>query len=168
MDNLTKRERCKNAFPNIKNDEIFWECNAQDGASVSEKECENCDCFCSKFIEYPVTINGIKNHEIVYDEKPSLCMVRPCAEEYKNKTFLGLYLGCLPITIQTTLDKTGTLSNFTSKNPAIYVFELNKIVWGYESFWQRINSVDDFKNITDEDIDNVWYVKLLKGMDNNA
>lgn len=49
-------------------------------------------------------------------------------------------------------------------NPAIFVPELNKIVYGCESWWRKIKSIDDFKGISKEDIENTWYIKLLKVM----
>ena len=51
-------------------------------------------------------------------------------------------------------------------NPAIYVPELRKIVFGCESWWGEIQSPDEIKDITDDDISNVWYVKLVKAMEN--
>lgn len=30
--------------------------------------------------------------------------------------------------------------------------------------WKKIKSIEDFKGISKEDIENTWYVKLLKGM----
>jgi len=33
-----------------------------------------------------------------------------------------------------------------------------------ESWWDEIRSEEDFKRITDEDIQNVWYVKLMNQM----
>jgi hypothetical protein len=50
------------------------------------------------------------------------------------------------------------------RNPAIYVFETKEIVYGCESWWSPLESLDDLSDISDEDIDNVWYVKLLKEM----
>ena len=44
----------------------------------------------------------------------------------------------------------------------IFVPELNEVVWGCGSFWQKIRSKEQLKNITDGDINNVWYVKALK------
>jgi hypothetical protein len=53
-------------------------------------------------------------------------------------------------------------------NPAIFVFELNKIVFGAESWWGVIENEDELKKIkiTQDDIDNVWYVKALKAISN--
>ena len=49
-------------------------------------------------------------------------------------------------------------------NPAIFVPELKKIIYGCESWWGEIESPEDFKEITSEDINNLWYVQLLKVM----
>ena len=58
--------------------------------------------------------------------------------------------------------KTKMLQVSSHNNPAIFVPELKRIVWGMESWWGAVKSEDELKEITDEDIDNVWYVKLLK------
>lgn len=50
------------------------------------------------------------------------------------------------------------------RNPAIFVPELNKIIWGMECWWSEIESIDKSKAITDKDIENQWYVQLLKSM----
>ncbi len=50
-------------------------------------------------------------------------------------------------------------------NPAIFVPELKKIIYGCESWWGEIESPEDFKEITSDDINNVWYVQLLKAME---
>jgi len=48
---------------------------------------------------------------------------------------------------------------------AIFVPELGEIIYGYASWWGHINSVDEIKDISDDDIDNVWYVQMLKAME---
>lgn len=50
------------------------------------------------------------------------------------------------------------------KNNSI-VPELKKIIYGCESWWKTIRSVDEFSKISNEDINNTWYVKLLQSMD---
>ena len=52
-------------------------------------------------------------------------------------------------------------------NPAIYVPVLDKIIWGYGSWWGPIKSEEHLKQITDEDIQNIWYVKALKQLADN-
>lgn len=52
----------------------------------------------------------------------------------------------------------------TMNNPAIFVPELKKIIYGCESWWKTIQSVDEFSKISNEDINNTWYVKLLQSL----
>jgi len=49
-------------------------------------------------------------------------------------------------------------------NPAIFLPEFNEIVWGIESWWGVIEKEDDLRQITDKDIQNIWYVKALKAV----
>ena len=140
---------------------------------VTVEDCKNCSNFSSRFIEYPLTIQGIENTPI--DTAGTgrscgvLCEVTLAEEETGEKSYLGIYLGDLPTGIHSTYDpKTGKLSNFAVKNPAIYVFELKRIVYGYESWWRLNNSLDEFKGISMEEIENTWYVRLLRVMQQNS
>lgn len=137
--------------------------------TVNEEICEACDRFESKYIEYPLTINGIENRKMDFTglghKCGELCEIKPCGEEYDGKSYIGIYLGDLPIAIHTCYDKeSGILSNGTMNNPAIFVPELKKIIYGCESWWRTIKSVEDFTGISEEDIENTWYVKLLRAM----
>jgi hypothetical protein len=91
-----------------------------------------------------------------------LVSVKPCKED---KTFIGIYLGDVPRS--TSLSKEGEQIQveFSSYNPAMYVPELKRVVYGYESWWHEIESIDEFKKITKEDIENTWYAKLLRVME---
>ena len=134
--------------------------------AVAKEECENCDRFDSRYIEYPLAINGIENMKIdtsgLDHECGCLCEIKPCGEEYKGKSYIGFYLGDLPIAICSSFDKnTGILKNRTMNNPAIFVPELKRIIYGCESWWREIKSAEDFKGISEEDINNTWYVKML-------
>ena len=51
-------------------------------------------------------------------------------------------------------------------NPAIFVPDLNKIIFGCASWWHKIKNIDEIKDITMEDIENTWYVKLAKKLEN--
>lgn len=133
---------------------------------ITDADCEACNLFDSKYIEYPLTISGIENSKIdtsgLGHECGCLCEIRPCGEEYEEKSYIGIYLGDLPIGIHTSFDRsTGILSNSTMNNPAIFVPELKKIIYGCESWWREISSIEDFSGISQEDIQNTWYVKLL-------
>jgi hypothetical protein len=90
--------------------------------------------------------------------------IRPCAEEYGDKTYLGLYLGDMATTISLGYDKsTGQIKpQFYRHNPAIFVFDLKRIIFGMESWWGEITSEAQLRKITNDDINNVWYVKALE------
>lgn len=53
-------------------------------------------------------------------------------------------------------------------NPAIWVPDQNRIVWGMGSWWGIIEKEEDLKKITNQDIENVWYVKALKALADGA
>lgn len=126
-----------------------------------------CDEFESMYIGYPFVVDDVKIDEIKYNNSLScevgeLVKIRPCDD--KNKTYLGVSLGDLPISNSISLNqKDSVLKIINLTNPAFYVFELKKIIFGCESWWGKIKSIDELKDITDGEIANVWYVKLLKG-----
>ena len=43
--------------------------------------------------------------------------------------------------------------------------EMGEVVYGCESWWAAIENEDDLKEISDLDINSIWYVKALKGID---
>jgi hypothetical protein len=96
--------------------------------------------------------------------------IRPCDEEHKDKTFLGLYVADFNIGVSAKHDaESGVLKiEADHGNPAIFVFDLNKVVMGAESWWGVIKTEDDLKKITDADIDDLWYVKALKKLGEEA
>ena len=49
-----------------------------------------------------------------------------------------------------------------ANNPCIYIPELNKVVFGSGSWWSEIEDENDIQDITDELINDQWYVKFLK------
>lgn len=49
-------------------------------------------------------------------------------------------------------------------NPAMLVPQLNKIIYGCGSWWHRIKSEKELREITDGDINNTWYVKMAHQM----
>lgn len=117
-------------------------------------------------IEFPVTINKVlvsQGLSMGFQEVGSMVSIRPVPKEYEEKTFLGIYLGDLKTNISVALfEKSKELVVRSGLNPAIFVPDLNKIIWGYESWWGVIASKEQLHQITDEDIQNVWYVKALK------
>ena len=118
----------------------------------------------------PVEVYGLTSRGRVLYERTcktgDLVKIRPCAPEHKNKTFLGVYIGDIATGVGATLNpKDGVLGVHPAEhNPAILVPELGKLVFGYESWWGPIKSEEELKQITNDDIANVWYVKLWKQM----
>lgn len=88
--------------------------------------------------------------------------VRPADSK---ETYFGIYVGDLATGASGSFHATsGVLTlKLGHHNPAILVPALGRIVFGYESWWGVIKSEDDLKKITDQDIQNVWYVKALFG-----
>ena len=167
-----KINRCKYCHLSVEPHSVGFCCtvNGWEDESIrkiTKHDCDNCTNFESRYIEYPIVVQNIENEKIntkeIGHKCGCLCEVRPCGEEYKGKTFLGLYLGRLPIAIHTSFERnTGVLRNSTMNNPAIFVPELKKIIYGYESWWREIQNAEDFKGITEKDIHDAWYVKLLE------
>jgi hypothetical protein len=129
-----------------------------------------CMHYDSRFIEYPLTIDGINNHFnkeglVSLYKCGKLVRVSPCGEEYKGNTFLGILLGDLPIGAYIGFNRESKkLEVSPATNPGIFVPEIDKIIYGCESWWGEIETPEDLKAITNEDIENTWYVQLLKGM----
>ncbi len=128
-------------------------------------------------LEEPATALQLdKNVALVRLEKPlfsrvkqgGFVAVRPCAETYGGKTFLGVYLGEMGIMMGWKVES-GILSIKRGyANPAIFVPDLAQIIYGVESWWGAIKSPDDLRTITDSDINNVWYVQALKTLETEA
>lgn len=129
----------------------------------------------SKKLEAPITINEIEVDEhsaMIQDgisiKAGTLVSIRPCNPQYQDKTYLGLYLGDIALGMKIQHDQeNGKLHlGYSFHNPAIFVFDLKEIIFGVESWWGKIESEEQLRQITDNDIENVWYVKALKQLHN--
>lgn len=134
--------------------------------TVTPEDCENCEKYKSRYIEYPITVSKINKKFREYwkdGDCGQLVKIRPCGKEYADRTYLGFLLGDLPFMLCITHNpETLELSCSTIGNPAIFVPELRKIIFGMESWWGEIESEEELKDITDSDIENVWYINMLK------
>ena len=92
----------------------------------------------------------------------AMVCVRPVQEEYENKTFVGFLIGEAALGSSISVKDNKLQLNFSGYNPAIFVPKLGKVVYGMESWWGIVESEEDFKQISDEDIENVWYVKAFR------
>jgi hypothetical protein len=92
----------------------------------------------------------------------ALVKIRPCGDEYKNKTYLGFLLGDVATNISFVVKDNEINLSFSGHNPGIFIPELRKVVFGYESWWGEIEDEKEFSEISDSDIQKVWYVQLWK------
>ncbi len=120
-------------------------------------------------IPFPVEVSKVvTKSKAVRDLLPvgTWVAVRPVSDNPVKKTYLGIYLGALPVkdAITSYHVKTKELSFLVRDNPGIFVPDLNRVVYGYESWWGRLKKPEDLKQITDQDIQNVWYVKALRAL----
>ena len=119
-----------------------------------------------KDIKYPLEISKVNTYgRLGFNDghgidHGSLVAVRPVNSE---KTYLGVYLGEIPIRVSHAFDpKTKELNFYIGSNPAICIPDLGcRVVMGAGSWWRELKSKDQLKDITDADIQNVWYVKAL-------
>ena len=89
MEDKAKIERCKYSHPHFKNNSIEYHCVVDgwedDKVRICKKgECESCQKFKSKYVEYPITVHEIENKPIdtsgLGHEEGSLVAIRPCAK----------------------------------------------------------------------------------------
>ena len=120
-------------------------------------------------VEYPIEITGVKLPRLGDKTNPhsrthvgDFVAVRPCAERFEGKTYLGIYIGVFPIDSTAWMKQDGTLEVFAVGSSLIHIPSLAENVWGCGSWWKKIESEEALKQITDEMIDNIWYVKALR------
>lgn len=126
-------------------------------------------------IQFPITVESIKfgdgenyHPKLLFRGKcGDMVSVRPCGDKFDGKTFLGVLIGEVPLSISARWNReSATLTIERSMfNPMIFIPEVNEVVFGCGSWWTRIKSEDQLRKITDHDIANVWYVKALNQLE---
>lgn len=170
-----RQEKCRYAFCYRGKDHNQTQCKENPFKSspndkwVTNEDCEKCKKYKCKYIEYPITVSQIDvkpiNYKSLFNDIGTLVAVRPCNEKYQGKTFIGFLIGDIPVQPLISYDeKKQKLDISMFSNPCIFIPELKKLVFGYESWWTAIETEEDFKEITEKDIQNTWYVKLAKEM----
>lgn len=94
-----------------------------------------------------------------------LVSVRPVDDKFEGKTFLGVYVGeqARGLSYEATPTEDGIVAaRYSYYNPLILIPDEGVTVMGYESWWRVIRKEEDLRRITDEDIQNVWYVRAIK------
>lgn len=127
-----------------------------------------------KDIQFPITVQALAfEGDEVY--RPTLLFggkcgdfvsVRPVGDKYQKKTFLGILIGEVALSMGVRWhEKAGKLEVARyGHNPMIFIPELNEVVWGCGSWWGKIQSEEQLRQITDNDIENVWYVRAMKAL----
>jgi hypothetical protein len=178
---MKKCINCKKCSPSIKSDngppKVVYYCREKviDLSNIENIDTfeSECDKYKPKYIEFPIIVKEINvDKDSAYSKGPDrrkigkFVSIRPCAEEYDNKTYLGIYLGEIAQLIRVSFhseEQKLEVSN-SMYNPAIYVFDLKIIIFGCASWWSVISSPEQLKEIKDLDIENVWYVRAMKDL----
>lgn len=115
----------------------------------------------SSEFEFPMEISTIMLREMPSTRGGKFVRVRPISDE---KTYFGIYMGDMHREVMIARgSKSKALMLTVRSNPAIWVPDLEKIVWGDSSWWAEITTAEEAKKlISDEDIQNIWYVQALK------
>jgi hypothetical protein len=125
-------------------------------------------------IKLLLKMNNIK--EVSHPEKKAVresllhkqgCLVKinPCGKEYEGKTYLGFLIGDVALGSSLSIKEDKIQLEFSGHNPGIFVPEIGKIIYGCESWWGEIKDESELKGITNDDIENVWYVKILRELE---
>lgn len=127
-------------------------------------------------IKFPITVNKIEYRmdvpirmESDGHKSGTLVAVRSVKEKHGDKTRLGILVGFVPLDVSVALKhpegnqtEGSIMIASRSTNPVIFIPELGESVLGAESWWGQIKDESQLKEITNDDIQNVWYVKALK------
>lgn len=142
----------------------------QMGTPESKQRCYRCKGTGRQMKTFPWIVTGVKwageaLRPSLFDRDTTWVSVLPCSKEFGGKTYLGWLLGDLANGQQVQLGENGVMEiSMSFHNPAIFIPELGRIVYGRESYWSSIKSPEDLREITNADIEDVWYVKALKDL----
>ncbi|WP_373261955.1 hypothetical protein [Hungatella hathewayi] len=163
----TRIRKCTNAIPDIAFGDGMLKISCRiEERQITENDCEACINYRSKYIEYPIKVCSIELAEGLDLYKKSvgkIVRIKRCLEETEEKEYLGILLGemfsCNAVSYKR---KTGLLVVNPVLNPAIYVPELKKIVYGYESWWSFVQSQDEIKSISKDDVLRQFFIRILE------
>ena len=159
---MSRCARCRNHHYDVEQ-KFFCRLGHQDVFSMQKDEGE-CPDFKSRYLEFPLAVQGIELRGCLPSmrEVGKLVRVRLCDDD---KTYLGVYLGELArAPMAYTRSDSQNLIVSLYQNPALYVPALSRIVRGDESWWSIIESEDDLRDISNDDIASQWYVRLVKDL----
>ena len=94
-------------------------------------------------IQCPIQVDAIAfaEHPGFNSEKVGMLVhIKPCEESLRGKTFIGVYLGDMQISVGCSYHpESKKLEVYGTHNPAIYVPALRRVVWGCGSWWRALS-----------------------------
>ncbi len=135
-------------------------------ADMAKAETKNIFFDNAKKFDPPLTVQSMRIQVTGFNKLScKYVAVRPCGDNPDNKTYLGILLGeCSMMAMGLYNIEKQEIFVRDRLNPMIFVPDLMKVVLGVESWWNTIDKPEDLKQISDADIQNVWYVKALREM----
>lgn len=137
-------------------------------AGMEKEEKENIFFDTAKKFDPPLTVKSVRIKVEGFKKLPcKYVAVRPVTDDNgaNLKTYLGVLLGeCSMMAMGLYNIEKQEIFVSDRLNPMIFIPDLMKVVLGVESWWSTINKPEDLEQITDADIQNVWYVRALKQM----
>lgn len=134
----TRIRKCTNAIPDIVfgNGTLKISCRI-DGKEITGSDCEACMNYRSKYIEYPIEVASIELAEGFDLYKKSIgriVRIKQCFEETEGKEYLGIFMGeIFSFNAVSYKRQEQHLVINPVLNPVIYIPEIKRIVYGYES-----------------------------------
>lgn len=121
-------------------------------------------------MEFPCTITRIESTMMDILKYPligkvgDLVAVRPCSEEFNRKVFLGILIGDMVTGVGVSQNsETGALALYEDGHDTVIVVpELGRTIYGTQSYWKPIKTMEDLGLISDCDINSPWYVLAVK------
>lgn len=133
---LTKMNKCiKHKYSYKYTGEIIDQCTEMEGCEITDKICEGCSMFDSKYIEFPIEVQSINNK--VQPEKQDKKCGKPVIVTLNKKIYKGIYLGEEIVSTYISYNiRKHELELSPLLNPVMYVPELKKKVRGLECNWR--------------------------------
>jgi hypothetical protein len=138
------------------------------GENFKKEQEEHGEPVFAEDFEYPITINSLKIFSGISNvEKATVGAPVKVRIAGEDDTHDGFYLGELQTDtpLVAFYPKSKELRLVARRNPALFVPKLNRIVWGMESWWAFVGPGEEKKSISDADIEDTVYVKMMKAME---
>ena len=130
-----------------------------------------------RMFDDPMTVTGFSTYDtpswrgnpLFGGSCGDMVAVRPVNDRYGGRTYLGILMGEIAQTISVRITKEGLIqADPTMHNPAMFVPDLGEMIFGHSSWWGVIADESQLRDITDADVENVWYVKALRQIADRA